>query len=119
MAVGLDLFEDVLDLAVGANDEGGPGNAPDFLAIHVLFLHDAEGLGDFLVGVGEEAEGQVLAFFEFLLGFGRVGRDAEQHGTGLLNLSVGVAEPASFDGSTGSVGFRVEEENDGLAAHIL
>jgi len=26
----------------------------NFLAVHILFFHDAESLGDFLVGVGEK-----------------------------------------------------------------
>src|SRR4029077_14108124 len=37
----------------------------------------------------------------------------------LLHLLVGVAEPASFDGSTRSVGAGVKEENNRFPAQIL
>ena len=49
---GLYLFEDVLDLAVGADDERGTGDAHHLLAVHVLFLQDTEGDGDFFFGIG-------------------------------------------------------------------
>ena len=90
-----------------------------FLAVHIFFFHDAESLGDFLVGVGEQGEGQVELLLEFLLRFRSVGRYAKQHGARLLHLFVCVAEPASFDGSTRSVGAGIKVENDGLAAQVF
>jgi hypothetical protein len=119
VAFGLDLFENVLDFAVWGDDERGPSNTPDFFPVHVLFFHHTEGFGNFLVGIGEEGEGQMLLFFKFLLGFGRIGGDAEQHDAGLLNLRICVAEPARFYGSAGSIGSRVKEQNDGLAAQVF
>src|SRR5450755_5044292 len=119
VSFGFHFFEDVLDFAVGADDKGGPGYAPDFLAVHILFLHHAEGFGDFLVGVGEQGEGECEFVLEFLLRFGRVGGDAEQHGAGLLHLLVRVAEFAGFDGASGRVGPGIEVEDYGLAAQGL
>ncbi len=57
MPVRLHVFEDVLDLAVGTDYERSPGNAHHLLAIHVLFFHHAEGIGDLLFGVGKQSKG--------------------------------------------------------------
>ena len=88
MAVGIDLFENVLNFALGANDERGPRDAPDLLAVHVFLFHHAEGFGDFLVGVGQQSEREVVLLGKTLLRLGRVGGDAKQHGAGFLNLFI-------------------------------
>ena len=119
MALGLHIFEDVSNLSVGADDEGGPRNAHHLFAIHVFFLQNAEGLGDFLVGVGQQREWEVIVVGKSLLCFGRIRGDAKQHRAGLLNLTVCVAEPASFQRSARGVGAGIEEENHGLAAQVL
>jgi hypothetical protein len=49
----------------------------------------------------------------------RIRRDAEQHGARFLNLSICVAEPARFYGSTGCVRLRIEEEDDDFAALVF
>jgi len=77
MAYCLHLGEDVLDLAVRADDEGGTDDAHDFPAIHVFFLQDAELVSDLFVGIGQEGKGQAEFVLKFLLCLGRVGRDAE------------------------------------------
>ncbi len=51
------FWEDVLDLAVGADHEGGPGNTLLFFRVLIFFLDDTESFGDFLVGVGEQGKG--------------------------------------------------------------
>jgi hypothetical protein len=114
VALWLHLLENMLDLPVGADDESGPRHAHNLFAIHIFFFHDAESLGDLLVLVSEQGEGQVEFLLEFLLRLWGVGRYAEQHGARLLHLFVSVAEPASFDGSARSVGAGVKVENDGL-----
>ena len=119
MAFGLHLGKDVLNLAVVADDESGPGNAHDFLSVHILLLPDSKGLGGFLVGIGEQGEGKAVLVLEFLLCLRRVGRNSEDDRAGFLNLLVGIAEPASFYGSAGSVGTRKEIEDDGLAPQIF
>ena len=119
MVVGFDLFEDVLDFAVGANDERGPGYSHDLLAIHVLFFHDAEGICDLLFGIGEQGKGQILLFLKFLLCFWGIRGYAKQHGARLLNLSICVAEPASLHGSTGGICPRIKEQNYRLAPQIF
>ena len=88
MGVGLYLFEDVLDLAVGADDERGSGDTHHLLAVHVLFLQNAEGDGGFFIGIGQESEGQGLFVSEFSLRRGLIRGYAKQHGAGLLNLFI-------------------------------
>ena len=77
VAFRLHLGKDVLDLAVWPDDERGPDDAHDFLAVHVLFLQHAEGVGDFLVGIGQQREGQLEFLLKLLLRLGRVGLDAK------------------------------------------
>ena len=71
-------------------------NAYHFLAVHVLLLEDAEHLGDFLLVVGQQGIRQVVLFFKTQLCLRGVGRDAQNHQSGFLQLAVGVAEPARF-----------------------
>jgi hypothetical protein len=73
MAFGFYFGENVLDFAIGADDEGGSGDAHDFLAVHVFLLDDAVSFGDFLVGVGQEGKGKLELILKFLLGFWRIG----------------------------------------------
>lgn len=119
MAVGFYVFENVGDFAVGADQERGSGNSHHFLAVHVLFFHYAELVNDGLVFIGEEGVRKFVLVFEFLLGGGSVGGDAEYGDSGLGEFAVCVAEPARFYGSTGGVGPGVEEQDYGLAAKLL
>ena len=119
MAVRLYFFEDVLDLALRADYKRGPGYAHYFLAVHVLFFHHAEGIGDLLFGVGEQGEGQILLFLKFLLRFWGIGGYAKQHGARLLNLFICVAEPASLYGSAGGIRPGIEEQDHCFAAQVF
>jgi hypothetical protein len=119
VAVGFYVLEDVTDLAVGADKEGGTGDALHLLAIHVLLFDDAEVVGHCLILVGQERVGQFVLVLKFFLGGGRVGGDAEYGDAGPGKLGICVAEPARFYGSTGGIGFRIEEEDDRFAAKLL
>jgi len=107
--------EDVQQRLVGADYERGALNAPDFLPIHVLFLHNAKLIAYFLVYISKECVGQVVFGAEFGLGFGCVPGDAEDYGAGRLELLEGVAEAASLNGAARSVRSRVKEEYNRLA----
>src|SRR5271163_4057722 len=119
VAFGLDLWEDLEEGLVGADEEGGPLDADDFLAVHVLFLEHIKLFADFFVYICKEWIGQVILFLEFLLSFGRVAGDAENNGSGGLELFEGVAEAAGFDGATGRIGSGVKEKDNGLAGKVL
>ena len=115
MPLGLHAVEDVLDFAVGTDDESGPGDPHDLAAVHILLFHHAEFFGNLLVRVGEQGKGEAEFVTEFLLRAGGVGGNAKQHGAGFLNLLVCVAEPARFYRSTGRIGFGIKEKNHRFA----
>jgi len=119
VAFGFYFREDVGDLALSVDDEGGAFDAHNFLPVHVLLFDHAKGVADCFVGVSEKRIGKIVFFFELLLLGGSVGGDAENDGAGLLDLLECVAEPARFYGSTGGVGLGIEEQNHVLTAKIL
>jgi hypothetical protein len=119
VAVGFDFVEDVLDFPVRRDHEGHAGNAFEYPPVHALVFDHTERVTDFLVGIGEQRKGQVILFLKFLLFGGRVGGDAENNRSRLLDLAVCVAEPARFFGSTGSIGFGIEKQHHRLAAKIF
>lgn len=88
MSIGLDVLENVLDLSIRSDNESRSGNATDFLAVHVLLLHNPESLGHFLVRVRQQGKWQFLFFLEIFLRFWRIWGDAKQRGAGFLNLSI-------------------------------
>ena len=88
MAVRLDFLKDMRDFAVLADDEGGSGDAHDFLPVHVFFLQNAVSDGNFPVCVGQQSERQLFLIGELSLGAGSIWGDAKQHGAGLLNLFI-------------------------------
>jgi hypothetical protein len=119
MAFSLHFVEDVLNAAVGSDDERGAGDAHHFLPVHILLFDHAESVAGFLVGIAEQGVGQVVFVLKFLLPIYGIGGDAENDGAGGLDFLVCVAEPARFKGSTGGVRFGEKEENDGLAGEVL
>src|SRR5277367_2447679 len=119
VAFGLYFGEDAEEALVGADEEGGPLDADDFLAVHVLFLEHIKLFADFFVYICKEWIRQVILFLEFLLRPGRVAGDAENDGSGSLELLEGVTEAAGFDGASGRVGSGVKEQDNGLAGKVL
>ena len=119
MAFGLHFGEDVGDAAVRADDEGSALNAHHFVAVHVLLFDHAKSFADLLIGIGEQGVRQVVLSLELFLFVGRISGNAQNDRPGLLQFFIRVAEPARFDGSTGGIGFRIEEEDYGLPAKIL
>jgi len=119
MPLGLHLFENVLDLAVGANDERRPRHAHHLLAVHILFLDHAVSIADCFICVSDEREWQVELFGELLLRLHCVRRNTEHHRTRLFDLVERFAEPASFNRSSRGVGTRVEIEYDPFAFVIF
>jgi hypothetical protein len=88
MAIRFHLRENVLNLAFRTDHERRARHSHHFLAVHVFFFHNAKGMGDFLIGIGQQRERKIVLFREFLLCRDCVGRDAEQRGPGFLNLTV-------------------------------
>ena len=115
----LHVFEDMHDLSVRTDEECRARNAHHFAAIHVLFFEDAEFLRDLPFLVGQQGVRQVVLFFKLELCLRRVGGDAENDQSGLLQFAVCVAEPARFNGSAGRVGLGIEEQHNVLAAELI
>ena len=88
MAVGLYLFKNMLDLAVGADDERCSGDAFYFLSIHYLLFHNIVANRDFPVCVRQQGEGQAFLVGKLSLRIGGIRGDAKQRGAGLLNLFI-------------------------------
>ena len=61
----------------------------------------------------------MVFFLELLLRLRTIGRYAKDDSPRFLQLFVCVAEPARLNGSTGSIGFRKEEQHHRLAAEIF
>ena len=89
-----------------------------FLPIHVLFLHHAKLIADFLVYICKECVGQLVLGAKLGLGLRRVAGDAEHHGARRLQLLERVAEAAGLNGAARSVCPGVKEEDDGLAVVV-
>jgi len=115
----LHILENVLNLPIRVDHKRRPGDSHDFLAVHVLFFEHPERPGDLLVGICQQRKGKLFLLLKFLLRFWRIWGDAKQHGAGFLNLSICVAEPASFCSSPRCVGARVKKNDDRLALQVL
>jgi len=75
MAFRLDACEDLLDLAVRANNERSARYADHFLAVHVLLFENTVSLGDFLVDIAQQRKRQFVFLLEPSLRARCIGRD--------------------------------------------
>ena len=124
----LDGFQDFVDVAgyldaapfgahhaLGVDEEGAALDALDLLAVHDLVLHHAEHVAELLFGVGDQLERQFERLLELFVAGHVVARDAEDHGAGLQEVLVLVAELHGFGGAAGGVVLGVEVQHHGLA----
>ena len=118
MAFRRNFGKDVDEGLVGSDQKRCALDTHHLLAVHVLFLHHAKLIANFLVYISKECIGKVVFCAEFGLGFGRVARDAEDHGAGRLQLLESVAEPAGFNCAARSIGSGKKEKNNGFASKI-
>ena len=118
MALGLNLGEDLHDFAVRPDQKGCALDAHDFLAVHVLFFEHPKLIADNLVYISEQRIRQVVFFFELLLRFGSVTRNAEHYRSCFLQTQKLITETAGLDGASWRVSFGVKEKNYGLARKI-
>ena len=119
MAFGFDQGPDVLDFAGFADEEGAADDAHEGAAHELFFLPGAELLNGFVGGVAEEREIEILLGLEGGLGFDGIGAHAKNGDAVFVEIFFCVAKLGRFDGSTGSVGFGVEEEEDALAGEVF
>jgi hypothetical protein len=119
VAFGFDEGPDVFDFAGFADEEGAADDAHEGAAHELLFLPGAEFLDGFVGGIAEQGEIEILLGLEGGLGIDGIGAHAEDGDAVLVELFFCVAKLGRFDGSTGSVGFGVEEEEDALTGEVF
>jgi hypothetical protein len=78
----------------------------------------AIGRADLPVGVAEQREVEPVLVCECFVVGGGVEGDAEDDRVFLVVVRFQVAEPATFRGSAGRIGFREEPQDDGLAREV-
>ena len=110
MAFGFDEGPDFLDFSSFADEEGAADNAHEGAAHELFFLPGAEFLDGFVSGVAEQRKIEILLGLEGGLGIDVVGAHAEDGDAELVEALFCVTKLGRFDGSTGGVGFGVEEE---------
>jgi hypothetical protein len=119
VAFGFNEGPDVLDFAGFADEEGAADDAHESAAHELFLLPSTEFGNEFVSGVAEQREIEILFLFEGGLGFDGIGAEAEDGDVELVEIFFCVAKLGRFDRSTGSVGFGVEEEEDALAGEVF
>ena len=108
----------MFDFAGFADEEGTPDDAHEGAAHELFFLPGAEFGDEFVSRIAEQGEIEILLGLEGGLGFDGIGAEAEDSDVELVEFFFCVTKLGRFDGSTGSVGFGVEEEEDALASEV-
>jgi hypothetical protein len=119
VAFGFDEGPDGFDFA-GFVDEERAADDAHVGAAHELFFLPGAKFFDGLVGrIAEQGKVEFFIFLERGLGFDGIGAHAEDCNVELVEFFLCVTKLGRFDGSTGGVGFGVEEEEDALALEII
>jgi hypothetical protein len=111
VALGLDLWPGPRDATLGIDEERRSGGAPVLLPVPVLLDPRAIGVGDIVLGVGEEREGESELLAERPLAGGALRTDAPDIRAALDDRVVRVAELAGLDGAAGRVVLGIEVED--------
>jgi hypothetical protein len=119
VAFGFDGGPEFLDFAGFADEEGAADDAHEGAAYELFSLPSAEFLDGLVGGIAEQGEIEILLGLEGGLGRDGVGAHAEDGDIELVEVLFCVTKLGRFDGSTGGVGFWVEEEEDALAGEVF
>ena len=106
----LDVFrgENLLNDAFFIDEESGAENAHVFPPAHAFLAPHAERFRQFMGGVGDERERQLVLFDELPVGSFAVHAGADDGIPRFLQVVVAVAQAACLAGAAGRVVFRVE-----------
>jgi hypothetical protein len=118
VALRFDVIPDVFELAVRADQKGTADDSEERPSQESLHAARAVGFDSFQICVTEKIEIEFLLGFEAGLGFDSVAAHAENDHAQLIELLFCVAKLGRFDGSAGSIGFWIEEEDDALAEKV-
>jgi hypothetical protein len=119
MAFGFDEGPDVLDLAGLADEERAANDAHEFAAHKLFLLPRAKLLNGSVRRIAEKREIEILLGLEGGLGFNGIGAEAQDGDVKFVEFLFCVTKLGRFNRSTGSVGFRIEEDQDALTGEIL
>jgi hypothetical protein len=119
VAFGFDEGPDVFDLSGFADEKGAADDTHEGAAHELFFLPGAEFLDGLVCGIAEQREIQIVLGLEGGLGFDGISAHAEDGDAVLVEIFFCVTKLGRFDGSTGSVGFGVEEDEDALAGEVF
>jgi hypothetical protein len=118
VAFGFDEGPDFFDLAGFTDEKRAANNAYEGAAHELLFLPGAEFRDDLVGGIGEQGKIDLVLGLERGLGFDGIGTHAEYGHTMLVEVFFCVTKLGRFNGSTGSVGFGIEKEENALTFEI-
>ena len=113
--IGLHIVGGVDQQTAFVDDKVAAHNAHIRLAVVGLLLPGAVHLGNAVISIHQQGEGQVVLLSELLVAFHSVRADTEDDGVLGCDLFVILAEPASLDRSASSIIFWIEIEDDFLA----
>jgi len=118
VAFGFDEGPEGFDFAGFADEEGTADDAHEGAAHELFFLPGAEFLNGFVGGIAEQREIEFVFFLERCERLHGIRAHAEDGHAELIEFTFCVTKLGRFDGSTGGVGFGVEEEEDALAGEV-
>jgi hypothetical protein len=111
MTVNLNLWKDLSDNSIFADDKGCALDAEAELSVKGLFLVNAIDLCHLFFRVGQKRHVQMVLIPEFSLFAHAVSADPDYNCATCFDLSFRIAELRCFARSTGSVRLGIEEEN--------
>ena len=109
---------DVLNLAVGGDQEGAADNTGEYSPHELLGTPRAIGFDHFVGRIAEQRKIEFLLGFEFRLGGFGIRAGTEDHHIQLVKFFLCVTKLGRFGGSTRRVCLGIEKEDDALAAEI-
>jgi len=115
----MDGGPDFFDFAGFADEEGTADDAHELTAHELLLLPGAVGCDSFVIGIAQQGKVELVLGLEGRLSFDGIRAHAEDGDLALIKLLFCVTKLGRFDGSTGSVGFRKEEEQDAPALEVF
>jgi hypothetical protein len=119
VAFGFGGIPDVFDFTFGADQKRAADGAGENASHKFLWTPDTVSFDHFAGGIADQRKIQLLPGFEFRQGRFGIGASAENHRVQLVEVFLCVTELGRFGGSTGSVGFGEEKQNDALAGEVL
>ncbi len=119
VAFGMNGGPNFFDFAGFADEEGAADDAHEFATHELLLLPGTVGLDGFVIGIAEQREIELVFGLEPRLGSDGIRAHAEDGDLPLFELLFCVTKLGRFDGSTGSVGFREEKEQDASALEVF